>query len=170
MIRALADVAGLPLQKVRTVLGLIDSPGDDPFETLGAAVATLTPYLPEHAVDGDVVAEYPLARATLEAMGQVYDPGYVAVAQLERALDAAAGAGIPLGAVRLKVYAEALMAIAEFDVDALPRASAESVEHAVLGTALYEPVILALRRLAHQDAATRRLGGTARPADAASDP
>lgn len=168
VIKALADVAGLPLQKVRTVLGLIDSAGDDTFEALGAAVATLPPYLPEK--DDDVVPEYPLARATLQAMGQVYDPGYAAVAQLERALDAAAGAGIPLGAERLQVYADSLMAIAEFDIDAMPRDSAESVEHAVLGTALYEPVILALRRLAHQDAATRRLGGTAGSADAVSGP
>jgi hypothetical protein len=33
--------------------------------------------------------------------------------------------------------------------------------YAVLGTALYDPVVAALRRLAHQDAALRRLGGSA---------
>jgi hypothetical protein len=33
--------------------------------------------------------------------------------------------------------------------------------YAVLGTALYDPVVAALRRLAHQDAALRPVGGCA---------
>lgn len=161
VIKALADVAGLPIQKVRVVLGLIDGPGDDTFAALGHAVAALPPYLPEAGPgdDGGAGAGYPLARAALEALGQAFDPGYAAVAQLERALQAVAQAGIPLGPERLAVYGRSLMAMAEFDVAGMPGEPAATVEHAVLGTALYEPVILALRRLAHQDAAARALDG-----------
>ncbi|WP_218132671.1 hypothetical protein [Paramicrobacterium humi] len=51
---------------------------------------------------------------------------------------------------------------AEFDISHVPREdSAAAVQYAVLGTALYEPVLLALRRLAHQDLAQRALGGGA---------
>lgn len=164
VIKALSEVAGLPIQKVRVVLGLIDAPGDDTVADLGAAVAALPPYLPGRGPAGNGVTapDYPLARSALGAVGQVYDPDYTAVAQLERALQAVADAGIPLGPDRLRAYAQSLMAMAEFDIAAMPEASAETIEHAVLGTALYEPVILALRRLAHQDVAARRLrGGTA---------
>lgn len=164
VIKALVDVAGLPLQQVRVILGLIEQPDGDILATLGRSVAALPPYLPD-AGDDAVPAEdaYPLAREVLQALGQVCDPGYAAVAQLERSLQAVADAGIPLGPERLAVYGRSLMAMAEFDVAGMPRDPAATIEHAVLGTALYEPVILALRRLAHQDAATRSLGGGPRP-------
>ncbi len=111
--------------------------------------------------------DYPRAHAALAAIGQIYDPHYPAVAQLERALVAAESAGLPLSAERLTGYAMHLMAIAELDLAGVTGSDpAASVEYAVLGTTLYEPVILALRRLAHQDLAVRRLGfdsGTAPP-------
>lgn len=163
VIKALTDVAGLSIQKVRVVLGLIDGPGDDIFATLGQAVAALPPYLSEPDPGDDGAPGYPRSRAALETLGQAFDPGYAAVAQLERALQAVAQAGIPMGPERLAVYGRSLMAMAEFDVAGMPGEPASTVEHAVLGTALYEPVILALRRLAHQDAAARRLGDPPAP-------
>jgi hypothetical protein len=40
----------------------------------------------------------------------------------------------------------------------MPTESAEdAIRYAVLGTAIYEPVIAAMRRLAHQDVAQKRL-------------
>ncbi|HEY5222272.1 MAG TPA: MerR family transcriptional regulator, partial [Microbacteriaceae bacterium] len=47
VIRALSDVAGLPLHKIKIVLALIEHPGDDLFETLGRAITALPPYLNE---------------------------------------------------------------------------------------------------------------------------
>lgn len=172
VIRALSDVAGLPLQKIKIVLALIEHPGDDLFETLGRAITALPPYLNEGgSTDGGLnegrtdennpdepIPDFPRARAALEKLGQVYDPQFIAVAQLDRALDAVADAGIPLTDDRLAAYAEHLRAIAAFDLSRMPASSAQaSVEYAVLGTALYEPVIVALRRLAHQDLASRML-------------
>src|SRR5690606_38780500 len=83
LIRALTDVAGLPLQKVQVVVELIEHPEPDLFETLGKAVAALPPYADQDE-DG-----YPRAKAALEKIGQIYDPHYAAVAQLERGLAAA---------------------------------------------------------------------------------
>ncbi|MET4639350.1 MerR family transcriptional regulator [Mycetocola sp. 2940] len=152
VIKALTSAAGLPLQKVKVILGLIDDPGGDLFSALGQAVASLPPYR------SDSEPEYPRARALLERIGQIYDPGYAATAQLEHALEATEEAGMGMTDERLQVYAQQIRGIAEFDLQRMEGSELSPIEYAVLGTALYEPVILAMRRLAHQDIAAKRLG------------
>ena len=157
LIRALTEVVGLSVQKAREVIALIDDPDPDLFETLGKAVAALPPYLDETAND------FPRARAALERIGQGYDPRYAAVGQFERALAAAEAVGIPMSDERLVGYAKHVMGIAEIDIASVPtETSASAVEYSVLGTAIYEPVIAAMRRLAHQDLASRRLAAPPR--------
>lgn len=153
LIRALTGPVGLSVQQTRTILGLIDDPGDDLYQTLGRAVGALPPAVHEASGDDD---PYPRARAALETLGQVYDPRFAAVAQLESALEAAEAAGMPISEQRLLEYGRRLRDIAAFDLERMPREPHAAVEYTVLGTALYEPVILALRRLAHQDIAARR--------------
>ncbi len=153
VIRALTETVGLSVHKAREVLQLIDRPEAALFETLGRAMEALPP-----EVTTEAGADYPRARAVLEKLGQVYEPQFVAVAQLERALAAAEAAGIPLDDARLAVYGPHIRAIAEFDVSRVPPDPTAAVEYAVLGTALHEPVLVALRRLAHQDIAARRYG------------
>lgn len=157
LIRALTDVAGLPLQKAGIVIGLIEHPESNLFETLGKAVAALPPYSDAEASDA---AEYPRAKAALEKIGQLYDPGYAAVAQLEQALAAAESVGLAMSDERLHGYAGKIMEIAEIDLGQVPTGTVQdAIEYSVLGTALYEPIIVAMRRLAHQDLAARRFGG-----------
>jgi DNA-binding transcriptional MerR regulator len=154
VIRALTETVGLSVQKAREVLRLIDQPRDSLFDTFGQAIEALPP-----EVTPEATADYPRARAVLEKLGQLYDPRFAAVAQLERALAAAEAAGIPLDDARLAVYGPHIRAIAEFDISRMPLDDATAaVEYAVLGTALHEPVLVALRRLAHQDVAARRYG------------
>lgn len=152
LIRALIGSVGLSVQQTRAILELVDDPGDDLYATLGHAVSALPPAVQEASGDDP----YPRARAALEALGQVYDPHYAAVAQLESALAAAEAAGMPISEERLIEYGRRLREIAAFDLERMPREPHAAVEYTVLGTALYEPVILALRRLAHQDVAARR--------------
>lgn len=155
LIRALTGTVGLSVQQARTILELIDDPGDDLYSTLGRAVSALPPAAAD--ADGERGADpYPRARAALEALGQVYDPRFAAVAQLESSLEAAESAGLPLSDDRLLAYGNAIREIAAYDLERMPRSPREAVEYTVLGTALYEPVLLALRRLAHQDIASRR--------------
>jgi DNA-binding transcriptional MerR regulator len=155
LIRALTDVAGLPLQQAGVVIGLIEHPHPSLFDTLGRAVAALPPY-----PDPNEQGEYPRAKAALEKLGQLYDPQYAAVAQFERALAAAESVGLAMSEERLLGYARHIMAIAELDINQVPIGTVrEAVEHSVLGTALYEPIILAMRRLAHQDIAAKRFSG-----------
>lgn len=151
LIRALTDVAGLSVAKTKVVLDLVDAPPEDLFAALGAAVAALPPY-PEPTTTADDDDACPRAREVLETLGWVYDPGYPAVAQLERALVAAESVGMPMDEQRLRHYGEHLRAIARFDIAQVPAADPRAaIQYAVLGTALYEPVLAALRRLAHQD-------------------
>lgn len=60
----------------------------------------------------------------------------------------------------IDAYLTHLSAIAEEELAATPETSIEdAVRYVVLGTALVEPLILALRRVAEQVAASRRFGG-----------
>ncbi|MFD3812741.1 MerR family transcriptional regulator [Rhodococcus sp. NPDC058639] len=155
LVRALA-AQGLPLDRIKTIVALADHPGDDLFEALGKAIATLPPYVHEEpgTAGGPTRGEdpeYPRARRVLERLGQLYDPRFAAVAQLEHALAALDAAGLPMSGRRIDAYGEHIREVARFEVGALPTTSPhETVEVAVLGTALYEPVLTAMRRLAHQ--------------------
>ncbi|MDI9972745.1 MerR family transcriptional regulator [Rhodococcus sp. IEGM 1307] len=154
LVKALAG-AGLPIPRIREILRLVDHPDGSLFEVLGEAIAQLPPYLDASVDDGD---EFPRARAVLDRLGQVYDPRYVAVGQLERALEGLEEAGIPMTDERLDAYGRHVRGIAEIDIGLMPTESAEdAIRYAVLGTAIYEPVIAAMRRLAHQDLAQKRL-------------
>ncbi|WP_137873624.1 MerR family transcriptional regulator [Rhodococcus sp. Q] len=152
LIKALAG-AGLSIHKIRVITTLVEDPGDNLHETIGRAIAALPPYR-----DGPRRADHPRARRALEHLGQVYDPAYPAVEQFERALEAVESVGIPMTDERLDAYGKHIRGIAEIDFALTPTESAQAaVEYSVLGTAVYEPVIAAMRRLAHQDiSATRR--------------
>ncbi|SQI37297.1 MerR family transcriptional regulator [Rhodococcus coprophilus] len=164
LVRALAS-QGLPLDRIKVVVALVDHPGDDLFEVLGKAIAALPPYVDETSAgetpagetrtgDGTAAAgalDYPRARRVLDRLGQLYDPRFTAVAQLEHALAALDAAGLTMSERRIDAYGQHIREIARFEVGVLPTTSPhETVEAAVLGTALYEPVLTAMRRLAHQ--------------------
>jgi len=156
LIRSLTTVAGLPLSRTRKILGILDAPEASVESMLGAAVAALSS-------DGDRTSgltadrdAYPRSFAALEVLGEGYQPRMPALEQLENALAAVEEVGIPATPERLEVYGPHIRAIAEAELSGLPHDNSRAaVEYAVLGTALYEPVIAALRRLAHQTIANR---------------
>ncbi|WP_029138022.1 MerR family transcriptional regulator [Nakamurella lactea] len=156
LIRALRDVVGLPIDRVAAVLSAIDEPSDTAYDTLGRAVGALSTSSPGQPGDeGPAAGEFPLARTAIDALGWTYDPEYPAVGQLQAALAAAADVGVPMEPDRLATMGEHVLAMAEFDLSRMPPEPDAAIEYAVLGTALHEPVLLALRRLAHQHLAAR---------------
>ena len=59
---------------------------------------------------------------------------------------------MPMSREQLAVYVRAARRTARADVERISwEPDEESVERAVLGTAVYEPVLLALRRIAHRE-------------------
>lgn len=144
LIAALADVRGLPLSRVREILSLIDDPAPSPLETLGRAVGALPPYIRAERDD------YPRARAAIAELGLTYDHDFTAVAQLDEALGALEAAGLNTSPETLRRYGDAMRDVAAREIAPISEMTIdEAVPYAVLGTALYEPVMLALRRLAH---------------------
>ncbi|WP_431778244.1 MerR family transcriptional regulator [Microbacterium aurantiacum] len=150
LIQALSEVRALPLARVKEILDLVDHPADTAYATLGRAVNALPPYVEQPD------AEY--ARDTIEALGLTWDPEYGAVAQLGAAIRAVQGAGLRWDAELASHYLAPIRTIAAGEIAPLEdMPPADAVAHAVLGTALYEPVILALRRLAHQQILAERI-------------
>ena len=144
VIGALSAVPGLPLARIRTILELLDEPGEDLQHSMGKAVDELPPYV-------EPADDHPRARATIEHLGLTYHPDFAAVGQLEAAIDAIEAAGMRWDTDTMERYGEAMLAVARGEIATLTDGSLDQdpITYAVLGTALHEPVLLALRRLAH---------------------
>ncbi len=149
MIRALIDVGGLSVATVRSVLSAIDTGP----QRLASAIDQVHDAL---AATSGPSADLPhRALAALTDLGWQVDPDSAVLRQLDTALAAADQVGLPTGAPRLRVYADAALAMAEYDIASIPtghdaQAAAAAVTYVVLGTVLYEPLLLALRRLAQE--------------------
>lgn len=77
--------------------------------------------------------------------------------QLAVAIASLRAVGADASTLFLGDYGRAVSALAQREVAAVPTTSQEdAVRYVVVGTLFYEPVLLALRRLAQQDATTRR--------------
>jgi DNA-binding transcriptional MerR regulator len=111
-----------------------------------------------------IAAAHQVIRAIEEPPDSVHEllgvaAGAVAGPNLEDALRALDEAGFELPEGALDVYQDHMRQIAEFEIDNVPTDSpAAAVRYVVLGTVLIEPVILALRRAAEQEASSRRFG------------
>ena len=154
LVRSLVEVAGLSLADVASVLAVLDAPAASWHQVLGAAHRVLPPRVdPVAAADLDASPAWQL----VTSLGWKVWPGAPALAQLDRALAAAEAAGIGPRPELLDRYAQAAQLVAQADVASVPTASAEqAIRHVVVGTLLLEPVLLALRRLAQNDASARR--------------
>lgn len=148
LIRALLDVAGLSIAVTREVLAALSS--DDVFAALARTQEELPPRV---GPDVDTAA----AMDAVRALGWNTDPDSAALRQLAVALEAIEQVGMALTAAQLDTYGRAAYTIAERDVADVPTTSvAEATRYAVVGTVMYEPLLLALRRLAHQQVAAAR--------------
>jgi DNA-binding transcriptional MerR regulator len=153
LVRALMS-AGLSIATIRTLLAELEHPPDDLYSVLGLAHQTVTPHPPE-GVDTSAIDQQ------LERWG--WDPQQCAPdarAALASALGVLADAGFDLPAELLDRYAASMRQVADAEVANTPLTSpADAARYVVMGTVLVEPVLLALRRLAQQDASAERFGG-----------
>jgi DNA-binding transcriptional MerR regulator len=167
LIRALREVAGLPVATIRATLEAMTAPGPD--ATAGAHVGVALAALSEPLDVPDAEAEaYATAGervdAVLATIGWDVDADSTARADLVRAV-VAIDRNVDSGASAdtLAAYASAAAALAAHEIpDDWDPAGApdEALRYAVLGTVLYEPVLTAMRRLAHADRHRRLTAGT----------
>ena len=92
----------------------------------------------------------------MDELGWTVDTGCVPLRQLAVAISTLEAVGADTSLETLATHGQAVLPLAEREVDQISAASAEAaVRYRVVGTVFYEPVLLALRRLAEQDASTR---------------
>lgn len=153
LIRALVDVAGMRLDRVRAVLAAVDDTTAGPHEMIAAAHEQLSPEPdpPPSAGSRHRVEEL------IRELGWRVTPDGRHSRALAAAVDRLAEAGQPLPPEALATYAEAAHLIAAREIDSMPDGGREElVAYAVTGTLLVEPVLLTLRRLAQENLSTRR--------------
>jgi DNA-binding transcriptional MerR regulator len=156
LIRALTDLGGLSMAGVRAVISALDDPPPARHDLLGVAQRALTEASGASVEPG---AESELRiREWLDRRGWAIDPGDPLIPLLAAQLGHAAAAGVELGNDLLDRYADAMTVVAEADVDSVPADPAGALRRVVLGTALVDPVLITLRRLAQHAVSERRPG------------
>ncbi|OIV36189.1 transcriptional regulator [Mangrovactinospora gilvigrisea] len=175
LVRALIHVGGLPVAKVREVLGFVDDESLGRTIRLGAALWALPqePH-PDGASEGDASQDAEADDAHEAALGEVdrltASLGWEAVRQLapispsHASLVAAMAAlrriGYPWRSELLAPHAELMhqVAVLEFDFMETFDSATEQVEAAVAAALLFEPMLRALHRLAQEEESVRRYG------------
>jgi DNA-binding transcriptional MerR regulator len=157
LIRALLGPGRLSIATIKEVLEVVDHPPESPLQLLGEASVALSG---AGSSDDIADAEFEQARAIVDQLGwnEAADPAVLG--DLARALAAIDQAQLTLITGGVQRYGRVLAELAEAEVATVPMDSPEAaVRQAVLGTILIEPLLLALRRLALQNASGRRFGG-----------
>ena len=152
LVRALTGPGGLSLAAVRRVVEAIESPPEHLHDLLGVASAAVTAPVAPH--------DHAAVHALLESWGwEVQGEDCASHDQLAAELQALDDAGFTLPDGALEAYRRHMEDIAALEVDSVPTESATAaVRHVVLGTVLVEPLLLTLRRMAHQELSARRFG------------
>lgn len=150
LIRGLVHVLGASVSQVREVLTILDDTDDAPLEAMGKATAALPTISESKTTDSQ--SHQTRAIRLLDHLGYRYDPGSPTVQQLNSALELADSIGISVDDDQATIYGEVARRIAEADFTRIPWDDPDhATAFAVLGTVVYEPVLLALRRLAHYE-------------------
>jgi DNA-binding transcriptional MerR regulator len=163
LIHTLREVAGLSVPAIRALCRALDDPRGSMtsailhvIDALGRAESKNSRFTPGAAAKARTEL-----RAFLAARGLKVRANSPALSELSRALlglRAVLNAEVPVAA--LAPYLEAMLALAEQDLAAtrhLLRDPASAGLAATYGMVLYEPVLLLLRRLAHEHVATQQL-------------
>lgn len=153
LIRALIDVGGLRLADVRRVLDAVDDPGAPLHDVLGVAQSALSPAGPEPSARSLDRVDRLIRRRRWRVA-----PDSTNREVLARALDALDDADDPLPDDALAGYADTVIRLARVEVPTIDTSSDEiAVRQTVVRTVLIEPVLLALRRMAHEHVSAKAL-------------
>lgn len=153
LIRALIDVAGLPLDAVHRVLEVVADQAVPLHKALGTAQWLLSPTPPEDASDESRERVDALLRRHNWELASNSPHRAVLGAALDR-LDRLA---FPAPDGLLDRYAEALSRFAPSEVDPITTETdrTTAIEHLIIGTLLYEPLLVTIRRMAHESQSAR---------------
>jgi len=170
LIRALLEIGDLPLAAIGHILTTVDDESVPPHQLLGTLQYALGHSTARPEAEPDVIAARDEVAALVERLGWRVSAGSPARDLLAAALVTLRRLQVQLAAPGLDAYARALADLAADEVAGLSAAGLSAAdtadnaersavaEAAVAGMVLNERVIIALRRLAQEDAAARRFG------------
>ena len=155
LIRTLTEVGGMPLRGVRAVLEALDDESLPLHDALGVAhyaTGRRAPSAPNEALEQ--------VDAYVAKRGWRLRPDAPARLVLAEALATLGGLGMDVGPRALDGYADAADRLAKREIASLPESGsrADTVEAAVVGTVVFEAVLVALRRLALEHHSAQRFG------------
>jgi len=156
LIRALIDLAQVPVAQVRAVLAALDS-DDSLHSKIGAAHRAATPARRLTATDADRAAAAEEVRALIDRRGWRVGPDAPAITTLVDTIAAMRSLGHDRQLDYLDAYAEAVERIAELEVGRVTegRDTDQIAEKVVIGTILGETLIAAMRLLAQESVSGR---------------
>jgi DNA-binding transcriptional MerR regulator len=160
LIRALLDIGGLTVAAAREVLAAIDEPDIPLHKMFGVAQCSIAP--PATQPDGaELAGSEARIAAMLERRGWQAKPDNPSWHTAAEVLATLRRLGFPDNDEWLEAYGTAAEIIAAADVTATVSVfTRESMVQAlVVGTLLGDALFSALRRLAHEDASSRRFPG-----------
>ncbi|MGQ7294890.1 MerR family transcriptional regulator [Quadrisphaera sp. KR29] len=172
LVRALVEVGGLPIARVRAVVAAVDDPGASLTEVMGAA---------QHALPGREAASPPspasvaAVQEVVAAQGWVVEDGNPGLAQAAAVLDGWAAIDRKDLFDGLPAYARAAELIARADLALVWPDAADrdrSAETVVVGTLLGDALVAGLRRIAQEHVAhsTRPTASTTTPPTPSEEP
>lgn len=160
LIRALREVAGLSIAKIRTIVEAMEH-GETTYELMGAAVdslggETIEAFTPEQARAAEEID------TQLQSLGLPVRADSLARHQLIAAFTSVRSMLFPDATPEtLLPYYEAAERIARMETAATPGlfdlAPEQALEKSMLGLALFEPILVAFRRLSHERIVQERL-------------
>ncbi|MCO5968167.1 MerR family transcriptional regulator [Actinoallomurus soli] len=167
LIRALIDLAGLPVVRVKEVLESLDSDDQALHHRIGAVHRALAP--PRQPAEDDGARAEAQVRELIEKRGWTIEPDAPAIGTLAETIAALYALGQGDLAADLDSYADAVERLAEREVAAVAsRPDTDRIaESVVVGTIVGERLITALRLLAQEHVSARLLGSA--PGDSQSE-
>lgn len=186
IIRVLSDIGGLTLAQIRAVIDVIDDdalePGDlSQMVSYALAASGGVPARRGKTEERDRLAARADARAAtdafIDAIGLVVDEHSPARDQLGDAYAALVALGLDVHPIVFTEHARLAYELAQFEIgtlgagfdDADTASERQAVDEVVVGTVVFGAAFAALRALAHEHEARRRLANASR-VSASSDP
>jgi DNA-binding transcriptional MerR regulator len=166
LIRALSDVGNLPIATIREVVEAIGNPRLSLHEVLGTAHRALGPDVEDQDSEEMRAAREDVDEFISE-LGWSVGSGSPARRELAYSLVTLRRLGWDVDAHVFERYARVADRLAAWELKQTPttRVREETVEAAVVGTVVFESVLVALRRLAQENHSARRFAAnrTRRP-------
>ncbi|MBO1756193.1 MerR family transcriptional regulator [Allobranchiibius sp. CTAmp26] len=158
LVRALTESAGLDLAAVRAVLAVLEQQPADWTQFLGQVqLASNSPHEQDDRPDDASDAWSQQAHELMAELGWRIDPGSPLITRLAGQLRAAEQGGVRRMPDSLRRWAESARLAAQADLATVPDDPVGALRQVVVGTALIDPVLATLRRLAQQHEAVTSL-------------